>query len=54
MWAEDSGMRRYKPPYPPQFRAMVVEFARAGRSYASLTKEFGVSDMTLRKWVKQA
>ncbi len=47
-------MRRYKPPYPPQFRATVVELVRAGRSLASLTKEFNVSDMTIRSWVKQA
>jgi transposase-like protein len=44
-------MRRYKPPYPPQFRAMVVELVRAGRSLSSLTKEFGVTDMTIRSWV---
>jgi transposase len=47
-------MRRYKPPYPPQFRAMVVELVRAGRTLSSLTKEFGVTDMTIRSWVKQA
>ncbi len=47
-------MRRYKPPYPPQFRAMVVELHRAGRTLSSLVKEFGVTDMTIRSWVKQA
>ncbi len=47
-------MRRYKPPYEPQFRAMVVELHRAGRKTASLVKEFGVSDLTIRTWVKQA
>ncbi len=47
-------MRRYKPPYAPQFRAMVVDLFRAGRTLASLTKEFGVTDMTIRAWVKQA
>lgn len=47
-------MRRYKPPYPPQFRAMVVELVRAGRSLSSLTKEFNVSEMTIRSWVKQS
>jgi transposase len=46
-------MRRYKPPYPPQFRAMVVELHRAGRTLSSLTKEFGVTDMTIRAWVKR-
>jgi transposase len=47
-------MRRYKPPYPPQFRAMIVELLRAGRTLASLVREFGVTDMTIRAWVKQA
>ncbi len=47
-------MRRYKPPYEPQFRAMVVELHRAGRTTASLVKEFGVSDLTDRTWVKHA
>lgn len=47
-------MRRYKPPYKPEFRAMVVELHRAGRTTASLVKEFGVSDLTIRTWVKQA
>jgi transposase len=53
LWAEDSRMRRYKAPYPPEFRSRVVELHRAGRSFASLTKEFGVSDMTIRNWVRQ-
>ncbi len=47
-------MRRYKPPYQPEFRAMVVELHRAGRTTASLVKEFGVCDLTVRTWVKQA
>ena len=47
-------MRRYKAPYKPEFRAMVVELHRAGRTTASLVKEFGVSDLTIRTWVKQA
>lgn len=47
-------MRRFKPPYPPEFRARVVEFARAGRSLASLAKEFGITDMSIRNWLRQA
>jgi len=47
-------MRRFKPPYPPEFRARIVELARAGRSLASLVKEFGVTDMTIRNWLRQA
>ena len=47
-------MRRFKPPYPPEFRARVVELAQAGRSLASLAKEFGVTDMSIRNWLRQA
>jgi transposase-like protein len=47
-------MRGFKPPYPPEFRARVVELARAGRSLASLAKEFGVTDMSIRNWLRQA
>jgi transposase len=46
-------MRRYKPPYTAEFRARVVELHRAGRTLASLTKEFDVSEPTIRSWVKQ-
>ncbi len=54
MWEEDSQMRRYKPPYPPHFRAMVVELVRAGRTISSLEKELDVNNMTIRSWVRQA
>ena len=47
-------MRRFKPPYPPDFRARVVELARAGRSPSSLAKEFGVTDMSIRNWLRHA
>jgi len=47
-------MRRQKPPYPPQFRSMIVELHRSGRTMASLREEFDVHPMTIRKWVRQA
>ncbi len=47
-------MPRFKPPYPPEFRSKVVELARSGRTLSSLAKEFGVTDVTLRSWVRQA
>jgi len=47
-------MRRFKPPYPPEFRSRVVELSRAGRSLSSLAKEFGVTDMSIRNWLRQA
>jgi transposase-like protein len=47
-------MRRFKPPYPPEFRTRIIELVRAGRTLSSLAKEFGVTDMTIRSWVRQA
>jgi transposase-like protein len=47
-------MPRFKPPYPPEFRSKVVELARSGRTLSSLAKEFGVTDVTLRSWLRQA
>jgi transposase len=51
---EVSAMRRYRAPYPPQYRAQLVELARAGRSPESLAEEFEPSPACIRKWVKQA
>jgi transposase len=47
-------MPRFKPPYPPEFRARIVELARSGRTPSSLAKEFGVTDMSIRNWLRQA
>jgi transposase-like protein len=47
-------MPRFKPPYPLEFRSKVIELARSGRTLSSLAKEFGVTDVTLRSWVRQA
>lgn len=47
-------MPRSKPPYPHEFRARIIELARAGRTVASLAKEFGVTDNTIRNWLRQA
>jgi transposase-like protein len=47
-------MRGFKPPYPPEFRARVVELARAGRSLASLAKEYGVTDMSIPQAMPKA
>lgn len=46
-------MRRFKPPYPPEFRARIIELVRAGRTVSSLEKEFDVNNMTIRNWVRQ-
>jgi len=47
-------MPKSKPPYPHDFRARIVELARAGRTVASLAKEFGVTDNSIRNWLRQA
>jgi transposase-like protein len=47
-------MPRFKPPYSPEFRARIIELVRAGRTLASLAKEFGVTEVSIRSWVKQA
>lgn len=47
-------MRRYRAPYPPQYRAQLVELARAGRSPESLAQEFEPSVKIIRMWIKQA
>ncbi len=54
LWEEDSWMRRYKRPYPPDFRSRIVELVRAGRTVSSLEKEFDVNHMTITAWVRQA
>lgn len=47
-------MRRFKPPYPAEFRSRIIELVRAGRTISSLEKEFDVNNMTIRSWVRQA
>jgi transposase len=47
-------MPRSKPPYPAEFRARVVELARSGRTIRSLAREFGVTDTSIRNWLRQA
>lgn len=48
-------MARGKRPYPPQFRAEAVElFRSSGRSIAQISRDLGVSEPTLRRWVRQA
>lgn len=48
-------MPKSKPPYPLEFRREAVELVRlSGRPVAQVAGEIGVSDMTLRNWLKQA
>jgi transposase len=40
--------------YPLEFRAKIVELARAGRRPEDLATEFGLSNQTIRNWIRQA
>lgn len=44
-----------KQPYPPEFRREAVQLARTSeRSIAQVARDLGISDQTLRNWIKQA
>jgi transposase len=48
-------MPRTRPPYPEEFRREAVELVRSGRrSVREAAESLGVSDQTLRNWVKRA
>ena len=40
--------------YTPEFKRQMVALHRAGRTAASLSKEFGPSAWTIGLWIKQA
>ncbi len=44
-------MSKRRGPYAEAFRQQIVELALSGRSPAELSKEFGVSDQTVRNWI---
>jgi len=42
-----------KLPYPPEFRREAVQLARTSeRSIAQVARDLGVSNQTLRNWIK--
>lgn len=46
---------RTRPPYPREFRTEAIRLIReGGLSMAQVTRDLGVSDQTLRNWLKQA
>jgi transposase-like protein len=46
---------RTRPPYPPEFRREAIELVRiSSRSQHQIAEDLGISDVTLRNWVKQA
>jgi transposase len=45
---------RTRPPYPEEFRREAIKLALLGdKPQRRLAKDLGISDMTLRNWIKQ-
>jgi transposase len=45
---------RTRPPYPEEFRREAIRLAQLGdRPQHKLAKDLGISDVTLRNWLKQ-
>ena len=47
-------MPRTKPAYTPELRQRILDLARAGRTPASLAREFEPTETTIRNWAAQA
>ena len=48
-------MPRTRPPYPPEFRAEAVRLIRSsGKPLSEISQDLGVSEQSLRVWIKQA
>jgi transposase len=43
-----------RPPYPDEFRREAVELVRQGRTVRDVAESLGVSQQSLRNWVRQA
>ena len=46
-------MPRTRPPYPPEFRRQAIELVRSGVAIKQAAADLGVSEQTLRNWVRQ-
>jgi transposase len=46
-------MPKTRPAYPEEFRQEAVAMVRGGRSVRDVAESLGVSQQSLRKWVKQ-
>jgi transposase len=46
---------RTRPPYPEEFKREALELVRiSGKSKRQVAEDLGISDVTLRNWIKQA
>jgi transposase len=48
-----SAVPKTRPPYPEEFRRDAVGLVRSGRSIRDVAESLGVSQQTLRNWVRQ-
>ena len=39
--------------YNAEFKSMIVELYQTGRTVKDLSREYGVSEVTIYKWIKQ-
>jgi transposase len=46
-------MPKSRPPYPEEFRREAVELVRGGRKVSDVAQSLGVTEQSLRTWVKQ-
>ena len=48
-------MPRTRPPYPEEFKREAIELVRfSSKPQRQIAEDLGISDVTLRNWVKQA
>ena len=48
-------MPRTRPPYTEEFKRQTIELVRiSSKSQRQIAEDLGISDVTLRNWVKQA
>jgi transposase len=46
-------MPKSRPPYPPEFRREAVAMVRSGRPVPEVAEALGVTQQSLRNWVKR-
>jgi transposase len=59
LWSKGRGeevqVPRTRPPYPEEFKREAIELVRlTGKSIRQVAKDLGISEVSLRNWVKQA